>query len=170
MAVVQREYKRTHDKWQVGQMVNPLVSRVDSYEAELTGDDKNVAFGIVVQKGATDRAAKRGGAVATGILGITVKDPTRGQQRQQGDGYAKGSEMGVISFGDIAVQVSHAVSVGDDVTFVEGTGVLASQPPAGAVQPGTGILRIKGAVWMEAAAAQGIAVVRIPPQFEIEGP
>lgn len=163
MAIVQSEYKRTHDKWQNGQLVNPLVSRVDSYEAELTGDDKNVAFGVVVQRSAVkDTAAKKGGTQATGILGITVKDPTRGQQRQQGDGYAVGSEMGVISFGDIAVKVESAVTAGSDVTFDSVTGELSTQT-VGAAQP-----RIKGATWMEDAAAGANAVVRIPPSFEIE--
>ena len=161
MSVVQNTYLTKHAKWQNGQIATPQVCRVDTYEAELTSTDDNVPFGIVVQKGATAEAGKKGGTSTTGILGITVKDPTRGQQREQGDGYAKGSAMGVLSFGDIAVQVNGAVTAGDNVTFNSTSGELGT-----ATASSTNIL-IKGAVWMDAAADNEIARVRIPPQFDL---
>ena len=149
MATLQTTYNERITNASAGEIANTVTCDVDSYICETAA---GIGFGLAVQQGTAANECALGVAANT-FIGITVKDPTRGPEDD--DEYDQGSHVNVLYRGDIWVEVTHAVTVGGDVTAATTTGGLSSEA-AGATQ-----IAISGARWMTAAAANGLAIVRL---------
>ena len=151
---IQTSYSENIADAREGMLVNSRHCEVVSYEAEA-----DVAFGVAVHQGtAADQIAKGvdGSAsspfAVTKYVGVTVRDRTRAPGD---DEYKEGSNAAVLIRGDIWLKVPSAVAIGDDVTAVEATGVLST------VTAADGQFLIPNARWITAAAANGLAILRL---------
>lgn len=84
--------------------------------------------------------------------GVSFRDIT--QPPRSPEGYAAGETIGLMSRGDIWVQLgatAGGVNPGDAVKFVTGTGVFDS----------AGTIVLVNARWMRGAAANGLALLRL---------
>ena len=168
MSVVQHQYPNFHDQWLDGQIADTSTCDVDSRIAEGA-----IAFGRAVQAGTAHTPGDRSSQSRDTVTqGITDADSFRGialiDQRvpaTAGENYPSGEVASVIWRGDVAVKVSAAVAAGDDVV------VAVAASGAGAAAEEIGQLSSKAAAnthiaiprarFITAAAAQGIAVVRL---------
>ena len=158
MSQVQTTYPNFHDGLVDGQIADTTTCDVDSLAAE-----GPIAFGRAVRQGAAARGGLQGITDRLSFRGIAVMDervPARG-----GASYPAAEIASVLWRGDIAVKVSAAVAVGNDVvvaTVASGAGNAAeevgqlSSKGADATH-----IAIHGARFITAAAAQGIAIVRL---------
>lgn len=160
MAVVQTAYPNFHEALVPGQIVDTQTCDVDSLVN--VGDD-DIPFGYAVrQASAAGSTAKQCelGVAANVFRGIAVQDERL--PAKNGARYKKSDHVSVLWRGDIAVKVSHAVSIGQNVVAAIAAaggaeeGQLSSQDPAGA-----NFVAIEGARFMTAAGAGGLAVVRL---------
>lgn len=133
-----------------------MVQNMIPYDADtrICETAAGIGFGLAVSQGAADDGAVLGGASAAVFVGVSMRDITL--EGAQGDSYALGQNMGVMTKGDIWVTVSGAVTAGGDVTFNGTTGAL------GSAAVGAGQFAIAGARWMTGAADGGLAVLRLP--------
>lgn len=112
-----------------------------------------IGFGLAVGRGSADNGAILGGAAAADFLGISVRDVTL--MNNDGDEYARYSNMAVLTEGTIWVTVGGDVTDGADVTFNGTTGVLSS------TAAGDGQFAITGARWMDTVSSGGLARLRL---------
>lgn len=157
MAVVQNTYLRVHAKAYNGMIADTATCDVDTFIADGAG---GIGFGVGVKRGtnAGDCAVGVVGAGATpfhatDFLGVTVRDRTRAPDDD--DEYADNSHVNVLYRGDIWVTVEDAVALGDAVTVKNSNGVF-SATTAAATQAA-----VPNARWMTAAAANGLALLRL---------
>lgn len=139
-----------------------MPATMTSWDAESYIVDKAavaaIPFGRAVSvKGASltdgsQRSIVLGGTAAV-FLGVTYRDIT--QQPNfvaQGDGYPAGWNAGVMTRGDIWVQVSSAIAVTDAVKFITATGVFDV----------AGTITLANARWMRGASGAGqLALLRL---------
>ena len=174
MSTVQSAYPNFHDQWLDGQIADTASCDVDSRIAEGA-----IAFGRAVRAGTAHTAGNRSSqsrdTVVQGIgAGNTGPGTFRGialiDQRvpaTAGEAYPSGEVASIIWRGDVAVKVSAAVSAGDDVvvaTEASGAGAAAEeigQLSSKAADTTHIALPTTRARFITAAAAQGIAVVRL---------
>lgn len=147
---VQTTYARRAEPYVNGQIADTVNCDVD------TGVNVGTAaipFGRVVQRsGATRRGAALGAASAGVIWGVCVQDERL--PASNGVQYGVGERLSILWRGDVAVQVNGAVTKGGDVTVHDDTGEL------GSAAAGASDFAIPNAVWLTAAADNGIAIVR----------
>ena len=93
------------------------------------------------------------GGTAAPCAGVTYRDITQMPSYiAEGNGYPAGWNAGVMSRGDIWVQVGSAIAVGDAVKFVTATGVFS----------GAGTITLANCRWMRGAAQAGdLALLRV---------
>ena len=153
MATVQSSYSEAIGSARNGMPANTATCDADSYITE--GTD-GIGFGIAVQDGASAGLAKLG--IATGkFIGVSLRDTTRqaAGTAAGADKYQTGANIAVAYRGDIWVEAEVAVIIGANVSAKTTTGALSSVAAA-ATQ-----IVIPGARWMSAAAAGGLAIVRL---------
>ena len=160
MAQIQTAIRNRISAYRAGMIPEGGVTKRRTYETSGSG----MKPGVAVRQGANADQIQLGvtGAssnprAVTSFLGIVVRDRTR-RESVTGvpDGnYAMGVNVEVLYEGPIAVQVDAAVSVGDDVTVNNGTGVLSSKTVSSTQS------LIPRARWITAAAANGIAIVEL---------
>lgn len=112
-----------------------------------------IGFGLAVGRGSADNGAVLGAAAATDFLGISVRDVTL--VNNDGDEYARYSNMAVLTKGTIWVTVGGDVVDGGDVTFNSTTGVLSSAGTSGTQ------FAITGARWLDTVSSGGLARLRL---------
>jgi len=124
----------------------------DSFIVDKVAVNK-IGFGVAVSlKVGTDPLSVVIGGTAALFRGVTYRDIT--QPPRTPEGYAAGENIGVMSRGDIWVQLgatAGGVNPGDAVKFVTATGVFDS----------AGTITIVNAHWMRGAAASGLALLRL---------
>lgn len=147
MPSVQTTYTENQVVGVHGQIADGTPCIVDSYVLEGSND---VEFGTVVYQGTNDNGCSQVEANAANYLGVAVKDPTRYPGDM--DEYKPGSVVNVLSKGDIFLRVATAVTAGSNANFINATGVLSTEAA------GTTMTRAR---WMTAAAANGIAKLRV---------
>jgi hypothetical protein len=112
-----------------------------------------IGFGLAVSlKVGTDPLTIVVGGTAALFRGVTYRDIT--QPPRSPEGYAAGENVGVMSTGDIWVQLgatAGGVNPGDVVKFTTATGVFDS----------AGTITVANAQWMRGAAASGLALLRL---------
>jgi hypothetical protein len=96
-----------------------------------------IGFGLAVGRGAADHGAILGGALGL-FRGATIRDVTL--MGSQSDKYVQYQNMGILTEGEIWVQVTGTPGPGDPVHYNAGTGVFAASGGSGPVL---------GARWME---------------------
>lgn len=150
MATVQTSYSERIAAAVAGAVANMTNWDADTLVCETAA---GIGFGVAVSQGAAYNGAVIGAASAAVFRGITVRDiaipPSNGEE------YAEGDNMAVLTEGDIWVTVGGDVTVGADVTFASTTGVLSSAGTSGSQ------FTIAGARWMTAASNGGLAIVRL---------
>ena len=166
MAIVQSTYVQKHAVARNGQIANLQTCTVDSYLVTATA---GIAFGVACKQGTNAKEVLVGVApiattpfASTDFVGVSVLDPTRDPADE--DTYKKGAHASLIVRGDLWVQVESAVTVGGDVTANADTGELSSAAGSAVVTGGQahpGQVVIPGARWMSAAAADGLAQLRL---------
>jgi hypothetical protein len=100
-----------------------------------------IGFGLAVGRGSGDHGAILGGALGL-FRGATVRDITL--MGSQSDKYVQYQNMGILTEGEIFVQVTGTPGPGDPVYYNASTGVFASSGGSGPVI---------GARWMETSDA-----------------
>lgn len=156
---IQTAYTRDPPVGRIGQISHSVPCTTRTY---VNGAAAVIPFGVAVQRsGASATEAVMGGAGGgsapfhtTDFLGVTVEDRTREEE-----GYSQGANMAVITMGDIWVQVSGAVGVGDGVTANDTTGELGAAGTNGVGNANNA--RIPGAIWKTAAADNGLAILSL---------
>jgi hypothetical protein len=108
-----------------------------------------IGFGLAVGRGSADHGCVIGGALNI-FLGATIRDVTL--MSSQSDKYAQYQNVGILSMGDIWVQVTGTPGPGDPVHFNASTGVFASSGGSGP---------ILGARWIE-TSENGLGRVYLP--------
>ena len=156
MAEIQRTYDLDPPIGRNGQIANGVPCTTRTY---VNGGTDDIAFGVGVQRdgnSATDAVVGGAGAgsspwASTDFLGVTVEDRTREDETKA---YASGSNMTVITEGDIWVTVGEAVVAGGVVTVNDSTGVLGTGGSATKAV-------IPGARWATSAAKDGLALLSL---------
>ena len=143
MPAVQTSYAAQHPRWVEGMIPSMVKQNVITRVAE---DAEGIGFGKVAVAGSADGLAVDSEATAA-FLGIAVLDTTKNNK------YEKGDNVAILNFGEIVVQASVAVAVGDPVYYVPATGVLTNVA--------TGNTQIAGAEWATSTSAAGLAIVRL---------
>jgi len=141
MAQVQTSYQ---ERMPVAVAGMPATMSGWDVDTKLCETDAGIPFGRAVSQGAADRGVVLGG---TGFLGVSMRDPTL--PPSSGDINLDNMDMGVLVRGDIWVEVSADVAVGDAVAYNTTTGLF------GAGQA------IPNARWMTSADANGLAILRL---------
>lgn len=152
---IQTSYSERIADAREGMIANMSTAEIVTGEVETSG---GIGFGLAVYQGTAADQIELGGVaganpfLASKFLGVTVRDRTRAPDD---DEYKQGANAAVLVRGDIWVKVEAAVTVGADVSFKETTGQFstASGSATQAVVP--------RARWMTAAAAGGLAVLRL---------
>ena len=121
-----------------------------------------IPFGYAAKWNATDSDVEAGvdgsNTVASNYVGIAVRDRSRRAPASGDAGYVDGDIPSLMTQGDVWVEVEAAVAVGNDVTVKDSTGQLSSAAASATQTPLNGR-------WMTAAAADGIALVRLTGQI-----
>lgn len=152
MAVVQGSYSERIAAASPGQIANMSSYDVDSRSVE---NSNGIPFGRACGRGVADKGVVLGSTLITDFVGISVRDVTLAPESFDSDyvdEYRQYALAGILTRGDIWVQVGGAVADGEDVRYVALTGVLST---AGGLGP------ISGARWMTSAAINGLAIVRL---------
>lgn len=124
-------------------------NEIDSFLAEGA-----IPFGVVVQRGTSDKQVTVGGD-ALGI-GISIRDLSReGAQGSGNVSYADEETVGVLRRGKIFVTIPSGGSAGDPINYVDATGVIDAGVPV------AGETAIAGATLEEDVAAGGIGAIRV---------
>ena len=111
------------------------------------------------------------GIAANSFVGLAVRDRTL--RPSQEDEYVEGDVVSSLNRGEMWVKVEAAVTVGDIVSANADTGQLSAKAAAAQVSiPGNvgyvpAQIRINGGRWMSAAAASGLARVRLDGSLEL---
>lgn len=153
MSVVQSTYSEAISDAVAGMPANADFSAYSKVCETAAG----IGFGVVVGKGSADNGAVIGASAAANFLGIAVRDRTLLiASGETADQYQQNDVMGVMYRGLIWVPVGAAVNDGDDVTFVNSTGVLSSTATGGTQ------FAIAGARWMTTqATVNGLALLHL---------
>ena len=159
MAVVQQagSYNERHAQAVAGMIADTNSCKVDSMRVQ--GDPATrIPFGRAVQIGATYDEAQAGVDDAT-FRGVTVLDKTLNPN--QDDNYVLGDVASVIYEGDIWVQVEEAVAVGDNASARADNGQFSTRAAAAAGGGRPKQVAIKDAIFVTAAGAGEIAILRL---------
>lgn len=151
---VQTVYNETMDAARVGMIANTQgVLNVISGTVE---DADGIAFGLVVDYGASDGGVVAVSSGTTAPVGFTVRD--RSVNPATPNKYAQYESARVMTEGVIWATVTDAggVSAGDDVWLTLSTGAL-SNADAGS---GDG-LKLSGCRWVSSAADGGLAKISV---------
>jgi hypothetical protein len=108
-----------------------------------------IGFGLAVGRGSADHGCVIGGALNI-FLGATIRDITL--MGSQVDKYVQYQNVGILSMGDIRVQVTGSPAPGDPVHYSATTGIFAASAGSGP---------ILGARWLE-TSENGLGRVYLP--------
>lgn len=144
-AVVQAAYAENMVDGIAGMVGTMVPSNADTRNCETAA---GIGFGLACGQGSADKGAVLGGTLAN-FVGVSVRDVTL--VNDVADEYQQNQSMSVHTDGDIWVQTSVAVAVGDPVHYDATTGIFQ-------ITGGSG--PIVGARYMKAAAAGRPALVR----------
>ena len=156
MPAIQSTVADTHVKGREGQIASGRPHTIETYIAT-----EDIGFGLALVRGAgedecqTAVGTRDGSNVSTSFVGISCRDGNLRIENDDPTVLKNGDPVPVMTYGEMWVKVSAAVTVGDDVTF-NASGALSSDA-RGASQP-----KILGARWLSAASANGVARVFIP--------
>lgn len=156
MPTVQDSYALRMGNGYEGQIADTTRCDADTFVAD---ESAGIGFGLAVKKGTNAGECSLGAVAggdpfhATDFLGVTIRDRTR--EPDANDKYADNSHVAVLFRGDIWVKVPSAVAVGDDVSVNTANGQFSTA--AGSANQAV----IPNARWMTAAAANGLAVLRL---------
>lgn len=114
--------------------------------------DADIGFGKAVQRGAKQHSVK---AAETAVTGITVRSQATGARAATPDVYPANDTAAIITQGPIWVKVDSNVVEEDDVTVTVATGLFGTKAVA------AGVIAVPGAKFETAAAANGLARIRI---------
>lgn len=113
-----------------------------------------IPFGRAVSQGAlSDQGALIGGASLAVFRGVSVRDQTLRGDLAVVDAYLPPNSMAVLESGEIWVEPSVAVAVGDPVWFAAATGLFNIS---------TGFGPIVGAKWKTSCGIGGRAILQLP--------
>jgi hypothetical protein len=132
-----------------------MVATMNNWDAD-TGvceTSAGIGFGLACGQGVADNGVTLGGAAAADFRGVSVRDVTLDPLAV--DKYVLGTNVALLTRGDVWVTVDGAVNAGDNVTFVATTGALGSVAADGTH------FTVDGARWMTSAASGGIARLRL---------
>lgn len=119
--------------------------------------DAGIGFGLAVSRGTdTEKGCKLAGAIAD-FLGVSMRDVTL--EVTQDDEYADNQNVGILTMGEIWVQVTGTPGPDDPVHFDATTGVFAASGGTGPVlgarwmtETVSGLCRLKLGDYPQAAA------------------
>ena len=160
MAVIQTSYDERLDPWAAGQIAGMGPRVVDTYRVNASA---GVRFGRGVRRFAdgTDQDAVSEGAVGdanslTNFLGVAIINQSTVADSANPDRYPDNDNCLVLSQGDVVVEVSEAVAVGNPVQVVEADGRFSTGTGSATEPP------VPNAVFLTAASNAGdLAVIRL---------
>ena len=152
MGTAQSTYTEKHVVARAGMIANMHTYDADTY---IVDKSSGISFGRMCGRDGTDDNHVGTNITAANYVGISIIDPTvtESDQRANGDGYANDDLATVCYRGDVWVEVAAAVTAGAKVYAVPASGVLADTSSSN--------IEILGAVFLDDAAADGFARVRL---------
>lgn len=118
--------------------------------------EAGIGFGLAVARGTlSDRGTVLGGAI-TDFRGVSIKDTTLVSATP--DKYLKPNSMGILESGEIWVEPSVAVAIGDPVHYDATTGVFKISGGSGPVV---------GARWKTSCGIGGRAILQLPTYGQV---
>jgi hypothetical protein len=147
MPAIQTSYSATHAVAYEGMVADLGPATVISRNVETAA----LGFGKPASQGSADQGIVAAQSAATKFLGITVRD--QAVDPASPDQYRVGDTAGVLTQGAIWAKAYEIVAAGDPVYFVTATGLLG--------KTATSSTLIANARWDSAAAADGLAIIRL---------